>query len=107
MLDDQGDYKDPASEEMHPVAKALFGWAVHPKIGTYIFWGLAGLSFLLIIMDFIYERHPHTEAESYLGFYGFYGFFAFSFVVLMGWPLGRLLRRSETYYDDLDDEGSA
>ena len=24
-----------------------------------------------------------------LGFYGFYGFLAFSFVVLMGWPLGK------------------
>ena len=103
MSDDPHHYEPLDHDKMHPMAKFLFGWVIAPKTGTFIFWGLALLSFLLIVADFRIGRHPHNEAESYLGFYGFYGFLAFAFVVLMGWPLGRLLRRSENYYGDQDD----
>ena len=92
-----------AGDDMHPVAAILFGWVSAPKTGRYIFWGLAGLSALLLVLDTIVHRHVKEDIEAYIGFYGFYGFLAFSFVVLMGWPLGRLLRRSEAYYGDLDE----
>ena len=93
--------------EMHPMAKLLFGWVLKPKMGNYVFGALAVLSVLLISIDFSDIRHPHNEAESYIGFYGIYGFFAFAFAVLMGWPLGRLLRRDENYYGDQDEDDGA
>jgi len=108
MSDDLHDYKTGTDDDVHPAATLLFGWLTGKSAGRFIFWGLAALSFLLIIADFIIDRHPHNEAESYLGFYALYGFLSFGFVVLMGWPLGRLLRRDEDYYGDQDDgEGSA
>lgn len=105
-MSDTSHNRDRTDEDkIHPIAQLLFGWVTGPKVGGFIFWGLAILSVLLILADFRSGRHPHTEVESYLGFYGFYGFCAFGFVVLMGWPLGRLLRRGEDYYGDQDDEG--
>ncbi|MEL7127961.1 MAG: hypothetical protein AAGK23_00300 [Pseudomonadota bacterium] len=92
------------AEKMHPIARALFGWVTFPRTGQIIFWGLALLSVLLIVGDPIAQRHTKEDIEAVTGFYGLFGFVAFAFAVLMGWPLGRLLRRSETYYDD-DDAG--
>jgi hypothetical protein len=102
MSDDPHDYIN-ADEKIHPAAKILFGWVTHEKTGRFLFWGVGLLSALLIMADFVIDRHPHSEFESYLGFYALYGFLSFSFVVLMGWPLGRLLRRGENYYGDKDD----
>ena len=103
MSEDPKQPMTPGDPDMHPAAKLMFGWVSNPNIGKRIFWGLFGLSLLLIFADVVFDRHPHNEAESYIGFYGIYGFCAFAFVVLMGWPLGRLLRRGENYYGDADD----
>lgn len=103
MPEDPKQPMTPGEQDMHPMAKLMFGWVASANIGRFFFWGLGLLSLLLILADFRSGRHPHNEAESYIGFYGIYGFFAFAFVVLMGWPLGRLLRRDENYYGDTDD----
>lgn len=103
MVDDPKGFAGNEADNMHPMAKLLFGWVTAPKAGMFILWGLVASSIALIAADFFIPRHPHTEAESYLGFYGVYGFCAFAFVALMGWPLGRLLRRPENYYEDQDD----
>jgi hypothetical protein len=60
-------------EGIHPMSKVLFGWTETKNIGAILFWVLAVLSIILVLA---------------------------SFVVLMGWPLGRLLRRDENYYGD-------
>lgn len=96
-----------SEEDMHPMAKILFGWVNAPRTGRVIFWGLAGLSLILLILDTIVHRHVKEDIEAYIGFYGFYGFIAFGFVVLMGWPLGRLLRRPENYYSDANETEDA
>lgn len=98
----QNDITDRTS----PLAKGLFGWVEAKATGQLIFWGLAALSVILIALDidFIFERHYKEEIEGITGFYALYGFLAFSFVVLMGWPLGRLLRRDENFYGDEGDE---
>lgn len=90
--------------DVHPAARILFGWVSSDRTGQVIFWGLAILGVLFVAADAFIDRHPENDIESYFGFYGAYGFFAFSFVVLMGWPLGRLLHRDENYYDDQDPE---
>lgn len=90
-------------KDVHPISKALFGWVGHPWTGRVILWGLLILSIVLIGTDLIYHRHVEEDIESIRGFYGLYGFAAFSFVVLMGYPLGWLLRRDENYYGDADE----
>lgn len=90
----------PSDEGVHPMAKLLFGWTEWKGIGNVIFWGVLGLSVLLILLDLLIDRHEYFHFAEATGFYGLYGFCAFAFVVLMGWPLGRLLRRDINYYKD-------
>ena len=90
----------PSDEGVHPMAKILFGWTEAKHAGTLIFWGLAALCIVLILMDLVVPRHESVSIAHATGFYGLWGFAAFAFVVLMGWPLGRLLRKREDYYGD-------
>ena len=83
-------------------AKTLFGWT-SAKWTPFVFFLLMGvLSAGLLIADFLIERHAYDAVKfsEFPMFYGLYGFAAFSFVVVCGWPLGALLRRSEDYYGD-------
>ena len=103
MSDPNGPKKD---DKVHPVAKALFGWVEFKRTPDFIFYGLAALSVLLIAADLVVGRHEKVEMANNMGFYAIYGFAAFSFVVIMGHPLGKLLRRDENFYGDQDeDEG--
>lgn len=86
---------------IHPMSRVLFGWTEKDGIGSIIFWGMAALSVLLVVADLFVVRHEKIGIANAVGFYAIWGFAAFSFVVLMGWPLGRLLRRDENYYGDL------
>lgn len=97
---------EDVNDKVHPVATALFGWVGLKNIGNIIFYGLAIASVILIGLDFIIGEREEEKvkfAKNY-GFYGIYGFVAFAFVVLMGHPLGKLLRRGENYYDDQDED---
>jgi hypothetical protein len=87
-------------EGIHPMSKVLFGWTESKGIGAKLFWLMAILSILLVLADLVYHRHEEIRFAGSIGFYGLWGFLSFSFVVLMGWPLGRLLRRDENYYGD-------
>ncbi|MEO1027661.1 MAG: hypothetical protein AAFX02_01265 [Pseudomonadota bacterium] len=98
--------RDPATgnDDMHPVARILFGWVEAPNTPKFIFWGIAALAALLLIADPLRDiAHAKEDLEKIFGAYGWYGFLAFASVVLTGWPLGRLLRRGENYYGDLDE----
>ncbi len=99
------------SNETTALAKILFGWTDGKWVGNGFFIVVGLIGICLLATDFIHNRHTHYKAvefsDTYL-FYGFYGFCAFSLVVLSGWPLGKLLRRKENYYDpelpDTDDQ---
>lgn len=93
------DKKDD-SAEMSPIARILFGWVSYRHTGNIIFALLLVACAGLTIIDFFIDRHEYFGEAELLSFYGIYGFFAFGFVVLMGWPLGRLLRRDENFYGD-------
>ncbi|MEZ5947074.1 MAG: hypothetical protein R3C13_01110 [Hyphomonas sp.] len=90
----------PGTDGIHPLARILFGWTHHKGIANMIFWVLAVLSVVIIAADLMVPRHDHMNFANATGFYGIYGFICFSFAVIMGWPLGRLLRRDENYYGD-------
>jgi hypothetical protein len=94
------DLNTPGDDKVHPLAKILFGWTEMKGMGTIIFWTMLVLSVLLIAIDLLVDRHDYFGFANMTGFYGVWGFIAFAFVVLMGWPLGRLLRRDEDYYGD-------
>lgn len=85
---------------IHPMSRILFGWVSAKQTGTLIFWGMAALSVLLVVLDLFVVRNEKIAIANAVGFYGLWGFAAFSFAVLTGWPLGRLLRRREDYYGE-------
>lgn len=46
------------------------------------------------------KDHPHFAAENLGAFFAIFGFLAFSFIVLAGQHLRRLVARKEDYYDE-------
>ena len=94
------DLHTPSNEGIHPLSKILFGWVESKLTGPAILWGTVGLSVFLVVIDLAMHRHEYFHFAEATGFYAIYGFAAFAFVVLMGWPLGRLLHRDENYYGD-------
>lgn len=90
----------PSEEGVHPLSNILFGWTHRKGIGNIIFWVLLVLSVIMISVDLVVPRHDSLKFATYTGFYGIWGFICFSFAVIMGWPLGHLLRRDENYYGD-------
>lgn len=90
----------PGDDGIHPLAKILFGWTHRKGIASTLFWALLVLSVIIIAVDVLVVRHDYFDFANATGFYGLYGFAAFSFAVIMGWPLGHLLRRGENYYRD-------
>lgn len=58
---------------------------------------------------FRHLMHPHMAADAFPVFYGVFGFVAFSFIVLVGQHLRKILMRDEHYYDspaDLESQGT-
>ena len=46
------------------------------------------------------KDHPHFEVEGLGAFFAVYGFVAFSFIVLAGQHLRKLVGRKEDYYEE-------
>ncbi len=44
--------------------------------------------------------HPHYAVEGFPAFFAVYGFLAFTFIVLVGQHLRKLVGRKEEYYDE-------
>lgn len=88
--------------DVHPVARRLsfLEAASFPRRLTI---GLAAGFIVLAGVDVVHRRHALFSWEGIWGFHAVYGLAAFTFVVLMGWPLRRLLSRPETYYGEGDE----
>ena len=85
-----------------PLAKSLFGWTDKPWTANLFLFGVGLIAIGVLAGDFFIHKHAYKSLQFSAThmFYGLYGFAAFSFVVLCGWPLGRILRRRVDYYDD-------
>jgi hypothetical protein len=94
-----------SSDDVHPISKLLFGWTEAKATPTLFMAGIGLICFVLLGLDFVVERHAYKPISfsTTPTFYAFYGFCAFAFVVLCGWPLGKLLHRDENYYGDQED----
>ncbi|MEO0786355.1 MAG: hypothetical protein AAFY10_11710 [Pseudomonadota bacterium] len=90
-------------DEMHPVARLLFGWVSAKATPAIFLWATIAICVALVLIDYGMNRHDYTEFANFNGFYAFWGFVAFALAVLSGWPLGQLLRRGEDYYGEGDD----
>lgn len=64
---------------------------------VYTLYSVCGL---LILADFLYQKHPHFDMESLFGFYGFFGFIGSVFLVLTAKLMRKILMRDEDYYGD-------
>ncbi len=88
----------------HPLSVLLFSW-IRNKLAFRIIMALvAALGAVLIAFEIVVSKRPVTNLLTVPGFYGIFGFLAFSVAVLSGWPLGKLLRRPEDYYDTRSGE---
>lgn len=88
--------------DVHPVSRLLFGWVESPRTPVLLL-AIVSLSCAgLILVDLVLHRHEYVELANATGFFGLWGFGAFALAVLSGWPLGKLLRRSEDYYGEAE-----
>jgi hypothetical protein len=91
----------------HPLSVLLFSW-MRSKVFYRLFMGaLLGAGVLLIAFEAVRlmeSPRAYLSLHNLPGFFGIFGFLAFSFAVLSGWPLGKLLRRPEDYYDTSSGE---
>lgn len=69
-----------------------FMWYFVP--GSCAFFAL--MNVVLAVMG---KTHPHFTIDAFPVFYGVVGFVSFSFIVLAGQHLRRILMRPEDYYD--------
>ncbi len=88
----------------HPLSVLLFSW-----MRTVLFFRvamalLAATGAVLIALEALASNRTITSVQSIPGFFGVFGFVAFALAVLSGWPLGRLMRRPEDYYDTRSGE---
>jgi hypothetical protein len=104
--------RKPAQEQVqlgdpgeHPLSVLLFSWMRSTLFFRIVMALLAGAGVVLIGLDVLLIRHSYSSFESLPGFFGIFGFVAFSLAVLSGWPLGRLMRRPEDYYEPQDRDG--
>ena len=75
-------------------------WLDDPAHVTWIVRGLYAACALLVVAGLFLVDHTHFSWETWPGFYGVYGFLAFTFAVLAGKQLRKVLMRDEGYYDE-------
>lgn len=90
----------PGEPGEHPMSVLLFAWMRQPMARRAGLAGLAALCAVLAALDFVVPRNGQGDMEALPFFFCVFGFAAFGLAVLSGWPLGRMLRRPETYYGD-------
>lgn len=110
-LTDHGEHALPDDSHTTATAKFLFGWTSKPWTGRLIFIVVALTSIILILLEPLLEasagehhfRHTYFWIDTITAFHAWWGFASFALVVLAGWPLGRLMRRDEDYYEDEEE----
>ncbi|MGB1581353.1 MAG: hypothetical protein ACPHER_07590 [Nevskiales bacterium] len=64
-------------------------------------WLITAIALLaLVAAEFFVHHHSHFGWDNFFGFYALYGFIASAGLVIGGNLLGKLLKRTENYYDD-------
>jgi len=83
----------------HPLSVLLFSWMRTRLFANVFTWGLGVIGVALVGLEIWLAFRPIKDVTYVPGFQGVFGFLAFGLAVLSGWPLGKMLRRPEDYYD--------
>lgn len=88
----------------HPLSVLLFSWMRTKFFFRVAMALLAALGAVLIALEIALSGKTVTSLANVPGFFGIVGFVGFGVAVLSGWPLGKLMRRPEDYYDTRSGE---
>lgn len=80
-------------------------WLDDKKNVNKVWYSLIIICVITVICDFFYHKHVEFAVEDIIpGMYGWYGFLGCVFLVLAAKGLRKLLMRSETYYEDNEND---
>ncbi len=94
----------PGEPGEHPLSVLLFSWMRSRAFARVFALMLLLVGAAAIGLEILWLAKPVKDATSLPGFQAVFGFGAFAVAVLSGWPLGKLLRRREDYYDTRSGE---
>ena len=75
------------------------GFFDRPQVRRAIWIILIALCAGFALAGFVVDMHGYFHVEEFPVFYGVFGFLVFSFIVLAGQHLRKILMRPEDYYD--------
>lgn len=88
----------------HPMSVLLFSWMRAKLFVRVLAIALGIIGLMSIGLEVWLSHKPIKDVTSTPGFYAVFGFVAFGVAVLSGWPLGRILRQPEDYYETRSGE---
>ena len=80
-------------------------WLARPKTILNLWRGGLTILVILVLVDFLITPHPYFSIDGTFGFYAWYGFFSCAFMVSGAKAFGRLVKRSDTYYEEKNKAG--
>ena len=75
-------------------------WLDDPRNRSRVFYALAIVCVLLVVADFLYEKHGHLDYQNWFAIDAAAGFLAYCTIVFSAKALRKVLRRKEDYYED-------
>jgi len=75
------------------------GWLARPDMLKRLEYGLVAACILGLAAELLVTKHGKFAIANLFGFYAICGFASCMVLALVAKPLGRLLMRSEDYYD--------
>ena len=80
-------------------------WLDDKKNVNKVWYSLIIICAITVICDFFYHKHVEYSVEDIIpGMYGLYGFLGCVFLVLAAKLLRRVLMRSESFYEDHEND---
>ncbi|MEE2954665.1 MAG: hypothetical protein VX780_00885 [Pseudomonadota bacterium] len=80
-------------------------WLDDKKNVNKVWYSLIIICAITVICDFFYHKHVEFAVEDIIpGMYGWYGFLGCVFLVLAAKGLRKLLMRSETFYENNEND---
>jgi hypothetical protein len=93
---------EPAGDGEHSLSVLLYGWMRGAGFQKRLVIVLMAIGLAAVALEVLLTPKPVRDPGSIPGFQALFGVVAFGGAVLSGWPLGRLLRRREDYYERPD-----
>lgn len=83
----------------HPMSGVLFSWTRTSIVFRMLAITLMIVGVGLVGVEIVITPHRIKDVTAIPGFHALFGFVALGLVALSGWPLGKLMRRPEDYYE--------